>query len=228
MLEVIVTSVEDALAAEAGGADRVEIVRALDQDGLTPELALVRAIESAVRIPARVMLRERNAFDVADAAELSCLCEQARELAALPIDGLVLGFLSDGRVDVVAMTAVLSAVPSRNVTFHRAFEHVRDQSAALHALQSFDHIDTILTSGGRMLDARITQLCALHAQAAGRFAVLAGGGVDAPVLRQLRARTPIRDFHVGRAARVHGQIDRPVDAERVRRLAALAQGMVKT
>lgn len=228
MLEVIVTSVVDALAAEAGGADRLEIVRALDQDGLTPPIELVRAIVSAVRIPVRVMLRERNAFNVADAAELKCLCEQAHTLVTLPIEGLVLGFLRDGRVNVPAMTAVLNAAPSLKVTFHRAFEHMRDERAALDALRPFGKIDTILTSGGHALGDRVTALSALHATVAGRFTVLAGGGVTAQVLAALRAHTPIHAFHVGRAVRGDERIDRPVDAERVRRLAALAQGMVKT
>lgn len=219
MLEVIVTSVEDALAAQAGGAGRLEIVRALDQDGLTPEFDLVRAIVSAVRIPARVMLRERDAFDVADAAERHCLCERARALAALPIDGLVLGFLRDGDVDVAVIEAIASAASSTHVTFHRAFEHVRDQSAALAALRPLSQIDTILISGGRMIDERVAALSALHAEVAGRFTVLAGGGVDGPVLAALCARTPVQAFHVGRAARVDGRIDRPVDVERVRELA---------
>lgn len=224
MLEVIVTSVEDAIAAEAGGADRLEIVRALDRDGLTPEFALVRAITSAVRIPARVMLRRRNAFDVEDDAELDRLCEQARALTALPIDGLVLGLLRNGHVDAAAMTAVLNAAPSARVTFHRAFEHTADQHATLTMLQTFGQIDTILTSGGHRLDERVAKLCALHAEVAGRFTVLAGGGVDAPVLTVLRARTPVQAFHVGRAARVNSRLDRPVDVERVRMLA----GKVKT
>ncbi len=228
MLEVIATSVADALAAEAGGADRLEIVRVLDQDGLTPSLDLVRAIVSAVRIPVRVMLRERNAFEVTDAAELKCLCEQAHALVTLPIDGLVLGFLRDGRVDVASMTAVLSAAPSLKVTFHRAFEHVRDERAALDALRPFGQIGTILTSGGHALGDRVTALTALHATVAGRFTVLAGGGVTAPVLAALRAHTPIHAFHVGRAVRGDERIDRPVDAEQVRRLVALAAGKVKT
>ena len=64
LLEVIVQSVEDALAAEAGGADRLEVVREIERDGLSPSLDLVRAISSATRVPLRVMVRESNTFTV--------------------------------------------------------------------------------------------------------------------------------------------------------------------
>ena len=65
LIEVIAQSVADAVAAEAGGADRLELVRDLDQDGLTPPPELVRAVCGAVRIPVSVMIRPRNAFTLA-------------------------------------------------------------------------------------------------------------------------------------------------------------------
>jgi copper homeostasis protein CutC len=57
-LEVIVTTVDEAIEAEAGGADRLELVRALDVGGLTPEISIARGVLAAVRIPVRVMVRE--------------------------------------------------------------------------------------------------------------------------------------------------------------------------
>jgi copper homeostasis protein len=92
-VEVIACSVEDAREAASGGADRLEVVRDLGQGGLTPDVTLVEKILAAVTIPVRVMVRERNTFDVADASELKLLCSQTEELSGLPIDGLVLGFV---------------------------------------------------------------------------------------------------------------------------------------
>jgi copper homeostasis protein len=78
LLEVIACSVEDAEAAEQGGAGRLEVVRELGRGGCTPELALVRAILDRVSIPVRVMLRESDGFAYAGREEISRMCAFAR------------------------------------------------------------------------------------------------------------------------------------------------------
>lgn len=81
MLEVIVCSVADALAAEAGGADRLELVRDLEVGGLTPPLELIQDVLRAVRIPVRVMLREQEDFFVRAPKKIERLCQLARSCA---------------------------------------------------------------------------------------------------------------------------------------------------
>jgi hypothetical protein len=82
ILEVIACSVEDAVEAERGGATRLEVISRFDLGGLTPPLALVRDIRARVRLPVRVMLRESESFEVADAGERHRLCRLAGEFAA--------------------------------------------------------------------------------------------------------------------------------------------------
>ncbi len=77
ILEVIVCSVADAVAAERGGANRLEIISHYEAGGLTPALELVREITVTVSIPARVMLRETEPFVVRDAAEVERQCARA-------------------------------------------------------------------------------------------------------------------------------------------------------
>src|SRR6266545_7392055 len=100
LLEVIVCSVEDAVAAAEGGAGRLEIVRELAYGGLTPPTDLVRDIARAVSLPLRVMVRESDGYAVRDRAEHAALCAAAKAMQALRIDGLVLGFLDGHDVDV--------------------------------------------------------------------------------------------------------------------------------
>src|SRR6476659_7771666 len=100
LLEVIVQTVEDARAAEAGGADRLEVVRDINHDGLTPSLGVVRAIQSVTRLPLRVMVRESASFTVSSPTELAALQRAAAELVTLGVDGLVLGFARDGAADL--------------------------------------------------------------------------------------------------------------------------------
>ena len=92
LLEVIVSSVEDALEAERGGAGRLEIVRNLELGGLTPSFETVQEICQRVALPVRVMLRCSESH-IPGPDEVEVLTRQAEELPALGVDGLVLGFL---------------------------------------------------------------------------------------------------------------------------------------
>lgn len=216
LLEVIAMSVADAVAAEKGGAGRLELVRALEAGGLTPPISLVKEIIAAVSIPVRVMLRENDGFEIADREELTNLCNSARELAALDIDGVVLGFLRGRSLDLATAKQILSCAPRVKATFHRAFEELEDQQAAIAKLKGVPQFDRILLS-----PARVSGLKKLVESAAPELTVIAGAGIDRSNIRQWRESTPIREFHVGRAARLDGDIHRPVDAALVEELAAL-------
>lgn len=147
-LEVVVTSVEDARAAAAGGANRLEVASQMEADGLTPPLALVGQIRDAVAIPVRVMLRDNASFTPRHEREIERMAAVAEGLARIGVEGLVLGFLQDGRVDVGLLCRLLAAAPYLAATFHRAFDAVAHPVAALAALKSCEQIDQVLTAGG--------------------------------------------------------------------------------
>ena len=222
ILEVIVTSLADALAAEAGGAHRLELVSRLDLGGLTPSVGLVHEITERVRLPVRVMLRETPGFIVTDRAERARLCALAGEMARLPVDGLVCGFLAAGGVDEELLAAVLAAAPDLKVTFHRAFEELPDPLAAMAQLKRHSQIDRLLTSGGTgQAEARAGRLAALQRAAAPEIRLLAGGGVDKALIEQLRRAGVVGEIHVGRLVRSPARADGWVSAELVRELIEL-------
>src|SRR5262245_13498947 len=99
ILEVIACSVADAIEAQRGGAQRLEVVRDLDRAGLTPPVELVQTIKDAVDLPLRVMVRESEGYGISDEAEVERLCAAAAEFSKLGVDGLVLGFLKGGKID---------------------------------------------------------------------------------------------------------------------------------
>ncbi len=218
-LEVIVCSVADAVAAEQGGADRLEVARAMDQSGLTPPGDLVREIQRVVRLPLRVMVRERDDFRCDRPGELDRLCEAARELDAAGVDGIVVGFERDGVLDAPPLDRILRSAPRLRATFHRAFDAAADPLVALQTLKRFPQVDRILTSGGDgPWRERCPRLAAIAAHAHPRITVLPGGGVDADALR-IVAHTPLLiEAHVGRAARVTADPVAPVSAAAVRAL----------
>jgi copper homeostasis protein len=223
LLEVIVQSVEDARAAEAGGADRLEVVRDIQRDGLTPSLDLVRAIAAATRLPLRVMVRVSDGFELHDLGELDELRRAMIAFGELEIDGAVVGFARNGELDLDAMHAVLSAAPMLRVTLHRAFDSLRDPLAAIAAVREFGQIDRILTSGGSgEWTARCDRLREYAAAASRSIAILAGGGIDETAMRILGRAGCVTEVHVGRAARTGGEPTAPVSTDRVRRLKELA------
>jgi copper homeostasis protein len=216
-LEVIVTSETEAVTAATGGADRLELVRELDTGGLTPEWETVRAVTEAVSIPVRVMLRENASMSVENAEELETLVRKARKLQELPLDGLVMGWVTDDKaVDVASLRTILDAVPSCNITFHRAFEHLADPFEGLRVLKSFQQIDRILTGGGHgsWLERR-NRLRDWSKAAAPEIAILAGGGLATAEAAELMADPQIPEVHVGRAARTPAKNDGALDADKI-------------
>lgn len=223
MLEVIVCSVEDAIAAERGGADRLEVIRQYEVGGLTPPIELVREIAASVRLPLRVMLRETESFEVRDEEEIALLCDKASQLAALEVDGLVLGFLREGWIDHNLVSRLLACGPRLRATFHRAFEELPDPLRAIAELKPHRQIDRILTGGGPALwPEKIIRFAEWQRAAQPEMQILVGGGTDAGVIELLKPATGIREFHVGRAVRERHAVDGKVLAERVAELARLA------
>lgn len=218
LLEVIVSTLEDALEAERGGAGRLEIVSHLEIGGLTPGFELVREICRHVMTPVRVMLRSSESHTVSP-REVERLSEQAEELAGLGIDGLVLGFLREGQVDLALTRQILSRAPNLNATFHRAFDETTHPIAEIQRLKALSKVNRILTSGGSGdWEVRAKRLEDYRKAAAPEITIVVGGGIDRTGIGRLLAATRIREFHSGRAVRTPEQTFGRVQAKKVRQL----------
>jgi len=223
LLEIIVCGVDDALAAERGGANRLEIISHYEVGGLTPSFDLVREITSTVKTPARVMLRESEPFVVTDDDEIESLCEAARAFAGLPIDGFVLGFLKDSpsgpQIDHSLLSRVLACAPNLKATFHRAFEEAPDPFQAISELKRHPQIDCILSRGrGEAWESEVYRFIEWERAARPEIRMLLGGGTDEEAIEVFCKASPIRAFHVGKAVREQERIDGTVLAERVRQI----------
>ena len=224
IIEVIVQTVDDARAATDGGADRLEVVRAIGDGGLTPSRSVVDAIKNATSLPLRVMVRENAGFETSE-AELEVLRAAAWNLTRLGVDGLVAGFARDGQLSLGEFAAVIEAAPGIPVTFHRAFDSLADPLAAIDRLSVNPRIDRILTSGGTgSVEERRDCLRQYVAQAGPRLTIIAGGGVELEMFGLLVQQQTVREIHVGRAARDGNNPEGPVSAASVRRLRDLADG----
>lgn len=210
LLEVIACSVDDAIAANLGGADRLEIISHYEVGGLTPPIEMVKEIAAKVAIPLRVMLRETEPFEVNDEGEIERLCHLARSLDEIGVDGIVLGFLKDGGIDHTLVARILVCAPNLKATFHRAFEELPDPIGAITELKHHLQIDRILTSGGS--DAwreKVDRFAIWRQETQPEIEILVGGGTDAEAVGLLKP-AGIREFHVGKAVRegqaVYGKV----------------------
>ena len=202
LLEVIVTTVEEALEAQAGGADRLELLAAPEQAGLTPSLDVVRSVVEAVSIPVRVMLRDRPSMCCQDATELAKLQESAAQFSRLRIDGIVTGFIRDDQIDEHALREISAAAPQTSVTFHRAFDVLPDQPRALAALKNFSQVDRILTAASTgEWQSRLLAFSQLQQAAAPHIRIILAAGKHAARIAELRNLSLAPEVHVGRGAR---------------------------
>jgi copper homeostasis protein len=214
-LEVIATSLDDALAAEEGGAARIELVTALERGGLTPSVAMVEAVLAHVRIPVRVMVRDAEPHEVPDPHVRRRLVEQARAIGQHNVDGLVFGALVDRRIDEALLDAVAGAA-GRPVTFHRAFEDLANQDDGLAILARHPAVDHVLCDGGSGGWAeRAERLGTWSEQAGSRLQVLPGGGITLEALTVLSRVPGLREVHVGRLVREPATSGGNVSARRV-------------
>jgi copper homeostasis protein len=214
LLEVIVTSKEEAESAEAGGADRLELIRDFHVGGLTPDFSVVEEVLASVKIPVRVMVRENSSFGVLDGVELDTVVEKSSRLCQLPIDGLVMGYILNGKIDSEVMTKILEQIPPTRVTFHRAFEVLGDYEAAFDALKQFPQIDLILTNGGSGTWSERIERLELLQPLSEPIKFMVGGGVDQRALALIN-RSSLQNIHVGSVVRSPANTDGVVAASKV-------------
>ena len=197
MLEVCVDSAESAVAAAEGGAGRLELCSALVIGGLSPSPALFRAVRRRTRVPVRAMVRPRFGDFLYTPAEKEIMLEETGSWKAEGAEGVVTGaLLPDGRLDAAFLDEFACASAGMRRTLHRAFDLCSDPFAALEDAIALG-FDTILTSGQQASCAKGAALLAeLVRRAAGRIEILAGAGIDASAIRQLRASTGCTSFHM--------------------------------
>ncbi|MFE0433720.1 copper homeostasis protein CutC [Streptomyces nigra] len=213
VLEVIALGVEDAVAAQAGGADRLELVTDMAADGLTPPVETFTGIRAAVDLDLRVMLRLADGFAVGDVERVVRAASELRDAGA---DEFVLGFLdADGSVDLAAMERVVAELDGCRWTFHRAIDRAADRDALRKQLDGMPGLDTYLTAGAAGgVDEGLPTLLAEAArdgEPGYEQRVLVGGGLRLDHVPDLLA-AGIDAFHIGGAARPAGWTG-PVSAE---------------
>ncbi len=196
-LEVCVDSVESALIAQEGGADRLEICSNLIIGGTTPGVSMFKQIRKACGIDLNVLVRPRFGDFLYTETEFKQIQEDILMFRELGADGIVAGCLqADGRLDGKRMEEIRKCSGSLKLTLHRAFDVCRDPYETLEEAVCLG-IDTILTSGQASSSTEGAEvLKKLIAQAGERIEILVGGGVNAEVIRQISKSAKATSFHM--------------------------------
>ncbi len=195
--EVCANSVESCLAAQIGGADRVELCAGIPEGGTTPsygDILMARKLLEKTRL--HVIIRPRGGDFLYSELELEIMLKDVENARALGTDGVVFGCLTrEGDVDIPAMKKLMKASQGMSVTFHRAFDVCRNPKEALEQLIDLG-CDRILTSGQQATaELGIPLLRELQLQAGNRIILLAGCGVNEGNIAKIAAETGIHEFH---------------------------------
>ena len=198
ILEISVETVEAALAAERGGADRIELCCDLSLGGVTPGAGLVSTVQEQILIPIVVMIRPRGGDFVYSTAEFAEMKRAISTVKECGLDGVVLGILrKDRQVDIQRTRELVELARPLPVTYHRAFDEAPDQRRVLEEVIQTG-ASRILTSGGANSALEGGAILAELVAAAGdRVVIVPGAGINASNVLQIAQQTGAHEFHSG-------------------------------
>ena len=213
LIEAAVETVEQAVAAERVGVDRLELCADLKDGGITPTFHTIEAVVTATSLPVQVMVRPRAGDFQFSYDEISLMRKDIRLVGEVARTGIVTGVVDDAHaINLPALRRLLAAADGVAVTFHRAIDRVADPVAALDDLTKL-HVQRVLTSGGaRSAMEGIDQLASMVEHAGDRITIIAAGGIRAHNVREVIERTGVREVHA--RFENEGQMRQLVDAAR--------------
>ncbi|MBX3015167.1 MAG: copper homeostasis protein CutC [Caldilineaceae bacterium] len=196
-LEICVDSVEGALAAQAGGAHRVELCDNLLEGGTTPSAGMIALTRQQITIGLQVIIRPRGGDFCYSDLEFAVMKADVLQAKQLGADGVVIGLLNpDGTIDQERTAELIALARPLSVTFHRAFDMVADPLQALEDLVGLG-VERVLTSGleSSALEG-VDLINALVQRAGDRIIVMAGGGVHERNLAKIINHGGVREIHL--------------------------------
>jgi len=201
LLEIACNSAASALAAEQGGAHRVELFENLAQGGTTPSYGTLAVARERVRIPLFVLIRPRPGDFLYDTLERDIMLRDIETCRRLGCDGVVIGALDKaGAIDLPLCRELVAAAGPLGITFHRAFDAARDLRVALEAVITLG-CQRILSSGGAGdAMAGSTVLAQLVEQAGTRIQMMAGAGLNAHNIAAVARQSGCRQLHASAKA----------------------------
>lgn len=208
LIEIAVFSLEAAIAAANAGAHRIELCSAPAEGGLTPSAATMRLARKYIKIPIHVMIRPREGDFCYSEKEFEAMLLDVAAAKFAGMDGVVAGILKpDGSVDTERTAILVDAAAPMNVTFHRAFDLVKDQYKALDSIV-YSGCKRILTSGGQQTAMQgINRLTDLIRTAGNTITIMPGSGINYSNIKQIVTTTGANELHLSARTLIPGLME---------------------
>lgn len=206
-IEVCANSVESAINAQAGGANRIELCDNLTEGGTTPSAGTLLAARAKLIIGLNVLIRPRGGDFLYNSSELETVMNDIAFAKKAGADGIVFGFLTEnGKIDTTLLKEMITLAKPLTITFHRAFDMCDDPFEALEQLIKL-RVDRILTSGQKNKAVEGYGLIKQLVQKAGnRIVIMPGGGIRPDNIEKLIKQTGAREFHVSSRLQVESKM----------------------
>ena len=217
MLEVIVQNGEEAKQAEELGADRLELVTAIQEGGLTPSYGAIKQVLNSVSIPVQVMIRPHSHHYFYKENEIQIIHEDIKKVIDLGGTGIVFGALNeDYTINEQVLEDVVEKFPTIDITFHRAFDKILSQKEAYQTLAAYkNHVKRILTSGGETNcvdgEHKLSELVQMANEVKGP-AIMPGAGLGLENIQAVHEAVGAEQYHFGKAVRVDQSFAKGFDA----------------
>jgi copper homeostasis protein len=221
-IELIAATCEDAKKIEAYGGDRIELVSALSEGGLTPSYGLMKTVIESVSIPVNVIIRPHSQSFVYTDEEIEMMRQDIKMAKELGANGIVIGALDEkNQICEQSLNRLLEAAYGLEVTFHRAIDELEHPVEGVKILSHYKSINRILTSGGQgslSKNREIIRKMVLHS---GHIKILVGGGLSFENIKEIMEATSAPEYHFGTAVRVESSPFKNISEDLLKKLFTL-------
>lgn len=213
MIEVIATSVDDAITIEKCGVKRIELSTALSEFGITPSYGLIKKVLEKVKISVFVLIRPHPITFVYNNDDMQVMKDDIQIVKKLGADGVILGVLNkENKIDEEKLKELLDCADGLDVVFHRAIDSTPDPVESVRTLLKYPQIKRIVTAGGKgeVMD-NLETIKKMVEAAENKVAIMLGGGLNQYNYRLAVEKTGAQEVHFGRGVRENfhhtGKID---------------------
>ncbi|WP_221565970.1 copper homeostasis protein CutC [Alkalihalobacillus sp. TS-13] len=229
VLEVIVQNGQEAVQAEKLGADRIELVSAIQEGGLTPSYGTIKQVLESVSIPVQVMIRPHSYHYCYTDGDLKIIREDIRKVLSLGGARIVFGALTkDNRIDEQILDTIIGTYPQLDITFHRAFDEVHSLDEAYESLIKYKmNVKRILTSGGEKscIEGKWKLRKLVHiAKKMNGPDIMPGAGLTLDNIQGIHETVNANQYHFGKAVRIDQSFRNTFDEDVVKLIQKTLRG----
>lgn len=219
IIEAIASTLEEALELERLGVDRIELVSAVTEGGLTPSFGLIQQVTSQLQIPVNVMLKTRSDYQMDD-KDLEVLLVDLEMIKQTKAHGIVFGALCNDQLNTKMIDTVIANKGHLSFTLNRCFDRTKNMQEALEYISSLN-IDRMLTSGHESSVIKGASNLKYIQEVCSNVIVMAGAGITVENAKDFVEMYKPCEIHVGSTTHENGSWSSAISEERVRALVAL-------